>query len=40
MLRRLIPTRLIVLLGVIAVASLVVREVKPDIQRYLKMREM
>ncbi len=40
MLRRLMPARLLVLLGVIALAGLVAREVKPDIVRYLKMREM
>ncbi len=40
MLRRLVPARLIVLLGMVAIAGLVAREIKPDIVRYLKMREM
>ncbi len=40
MLRRLVPARLVLLLGMVAIAGLVAREIKPDIVRYLKMREM
>jgi len=40
MLRRLIPRRFLVLLAFAAIVGLAAREIKPDVARYLKMREM
>ncbi len=40
MLRRLMPVRLVLLVASVAVIAAAARVVKPDIVRYLKLREM